>query len=556
MGVKLIGYGGEAVTARDLAWIQQQVDQRQQRTRRELALAVCRRHGWCRPGGGYAVDSVRLLLERWARQGWLQLPAPQRGQPRPRDATATDVPDEELRRAWSAGDAQRPGILVRPITSDERPRWRALMRRHHYLGDGGDIGETIRYVALQGGEPSALLCWAAAARYNGPREEFVGWDAATRARRLHLVANNVRFLVLPWATRPHLASQILGANLRRLSRDWQDEYGHPLLLAETFVDISRFPGTCYRASNWMWVGQTQGFTRCGPTYRSNGQPKAVFVYPLHPRARELLLSGESPVNRRRGGQEGKMLDVKRLPLAGKGGLFELLGQVPEFRKPRGIRYRLQTIMAVAACAVLAGMKSLTAIAQWAKSQSEETLRLLGCRRGKAPSEKTVRRILGGVNIVNLEGRVGGWFAERQRLAGDGVAVDGKTLRGTGDGDEPPVHLVSAVSHGERTVLAQVQVPDKSNEINAACPLLEPLPLKGAVVTGDAIFTQKKIAKFIVEEKQGDYLFEVKDNQPTLRSDIEDLHLEVSPPEAPDERQGARPAGAAPDLDQHRDQQLR
>lgn len=500
------------------------------------------------------MDSVRLLLVRWAKQGWLRLPAPQRVQPRPR--VRDDVADEKLRMGWSAAAAHRTGLVVRPITAEERPRWRALIRRHHYLGDGGDVGETLRYAALQNDEPVALLCWAAAARFNGPRDVYLGWDAATRARRLHLVVNNVRFLVLPWATRPHLASQVLGANLRRLSRDWEDEYGHPVLLAETFVDLSRFRGTCYRASNWVSVGQTQGFTRCGPTYRSNGQPKAVFLYSLHPRMREWLVARESPAERRRGREEGRMLDVKRLPLAGRGGLFELLGQVPEFRKRRGIRYRLQTLLAVAACAVLAGMKSLTAMADWAKAQSEETLRLLGCRRGKAPSEKTIRRVLGGLDIVDLEGRVGGWFAERQRLSGDGVAIDGKTLRGSGDGDEPPVHLVSAVSHGERTVLAQIQIPDKSNEINAACPLLEPLPLKGAVVTGDAIFTQKKIAKFIVENKKGDYLFEVKDNQPTLRSDIEDLHLEVSPPGAPDERQGARPAGTAPDLDQHRDQRLR
>jgi hypothetical protein len=553
-GAVLTGYGGVVLTAGELAWIRRQVDERQQRTRRELALAVCRRFGWRRPGGGYAVDSVRLLLVRWAKQGWLQLPAPQRGQPRP--GAPAEAADEELRRGWSAEPGSHDGLLVRPVTSDERPRWRALMRRHHYLGDGGGIGETLRYVALQDGKPSALLCWAAAARFNGPRDAYLGWDAATRARRLHLVVNNVRFLVLPWAARPHLASQVLGANLRRLSRDWEEEYGHPVLLAETFVDVSRFRGTCYRASNWVSVGQTQGFTRCGPTYRPNGQPKAVFLYPLHPRMREWLVARESPADRRRGGEEGKMLDVKRLPLAGRGGLFELLGEVPEFRKRRGIRYRLQTLLAVAACAVLAGMKSLTAMADWAKGQSEETLRLLGCRRGKAPSEKTIRRVLGGLDIADLEGRVGGWFADQQRLAGDGVAIDGKTLRGSGDGKTSPVHLVSAVSHGQRTVLAQIPIPDKSNEINAACPLLEPLPLKGAVVTGDAMFTQKKIAAFIVEEKQGDYLFEVKDNQPTLRSDIEDLHLEVSPPGAPDERQGARPAGTAPDLDQHRDQRLR
>jgi hypothetical protein len=114
-------------------------------------------------------------------------------------------------------------------------------------------------------------------------------------------------------------------------------------------------------------------------------------------------------------------------------------------------------------------------------------------------------------------------------------MDGKTLRGSGDAGALPVHLVSAVSHEQRTVLGQERVSDKTNEINSAQPLLNPLPIKGAVVTGDAMFAQKKIARHIVENKEADYLFIVKDNQPTLRSDIDDLHMEAFPPGAPDNR---------------------
>jgi hypothetical protein len=132
------------------------------------------------------------------------------------------------------------------------------------------------------------LVWAAAALYNGPRDHYVGWDERARIRNLPWVVNNRRFLMLPWIRQPHLASRILAANLRRLSRDWEAAYGHGLLLAETFVDPARFRGTCYRASNWLELGQTEGFSRQRRGFVRHGQPKTVFVYPLHRRARARL----------------------------------------------------------------------------------------------------------------------------------------------------------------------------------------------------------------------------------------------------------------------------
>jgi hypothetical protein len=121
-----------------------------------------------------------------------------------------------------------------------------------------------------------------------PRDTYLGWDLATKRARLHLVAQNTRFLLLPWVRVPHLASKVLAANLRRLSADWQARYGHGLLLAETFVDPARFRGTCYRAANWVCLGPTQGAGKRGNRYRRHGVPKLVFVYPLHARARERL----------------------------------------------------------------------------------------------------------------------------------------------------------------------------------------------------------------------------------------------------------------------------
>jgi len=121
------------------------------------------------------------------------------------------------------------------------------------------------------------------------------------------------------------------------------------------------------------------------------------------------------------------------------------------------------------------------------------------------------------------------------LHGKGLAIDGKTVRGSQDGDQPAVHLVGAVVHGEGLVVAQTRVPDKTNEITSVEPLLQTLDIEGAVVTGDAIFAQKLIASYLVEQKRADYLFTVKDNQPTLRSDIETLGLEAFPPSGEDDR---------------------
>lgn len=411
-------------------------------------------------------------------------------------------------------------LRVRPIGTEELLLWRAHMERFHYLGDAALVGESLRYVAELDGELVALLSWGAASLRNGPRDRYVGWEEESRTANLHLVVNNARFLILPWARRPHLASRVLAANLRRLSGDWEQVYGHPVVLAETFVDTSRFRGTCYRASNWVCVGETKGWSKSGEAYRFNGQPKSVWLYPLARDFKEQLRRAPRTATRKEGFM---VLDMDRLPLHGQGGLFECLEGFPDTRKRRGIRHKVESILATALCAVLAGARSFVAIAEWAAEQPPETLRRLGSRSGKPPSERTYRRVLGSIDVEELDRRTGRWMAEQQRLqAGAGLALDGKTARGSGDGDQDALHLLSAIVHGEGTVVAQVAVESKTNEITKVEPLLEDLDIEGAVVTADALLTQREIARHIVEDKRADYVFTVKDNQPTLRKDISDL----------------------------------
>jgi len=233
----------------------------------------------------------------------------------------------------------------------------------------------------------ALLGWGATALKCTPRDAWIGWSPALRLRRLPLMANNVRFLVLPEWHRPNLASHVLVLNLKRLSADWERYDGHPILLVETFVDAARFRGTCYRAAGW------QGFAKRGRGYVAHGRPQQVFVRALDPQARHYLHSprlASLPSSRK---EHRFMIDVNRLPLDGEGGLIEVLRTVVDPRQPRGVRHPLVTVVAIAVCAALSRARGFNAIAEWAKDLSRDTLRRLGSKCWTPPSEPTIRRVL-------------------------------------------------------------------------------------------------------------------------------------------------------------------
>ena len=231
------------------------------------------------------------------------------------------------------------------------------------------------------------------------------------------------------------------------------------------------------------------------------------------------------------------MDIEKLPLSGQGGLFEVLATVADPRMRRGVRHTMVSVLAMAVCATLAGAKSFAAIAQWAAELSREQRKLLGACRHDSPNESTFRRVLAKTDVAAFDQVTGGWMARHGIAPGAGIAIDGKTLRGSHDGEGKAVHLVSAVLHREGLVVAQTRVEEKTNEIKSVEPLLAHLAVAGAVVTGDAMFTQTAIARHLVEDKQADYMLEVKDNQPTLRRQVENLmrHRVAFPPGAGDQR---------------------
>ena len=413
-------------------------------------------------------------------------------------------------------------LIVRPITADERSDWDTLMATHHYLGFRSLVGESIRYVAALQGQWVALLGWCAAALKCRPRDRWIGWPQVIQWQRLHLIANNARFLILPGIHLPNLASKILSLNLQRLAKDWEEIYGHPVVLAETFVDLSRFAGTCYRAANWLYLGQTRGFGKSSRRYFHHGQSKAMFVRPLHKRALRWLTDPlPNPTLIRE-------VTPMRFTKNQIDDLLDGLRALPDPRHKQGLRHRKISILAIAICAVLCGARGYAAIAEWAKRCSQKMLKRLWCRfdektqRYVSPSEPTIRRLLQSIDAEAVDQSLGGWL--RGLFTGDAIGFDGKVLKGARREDGSQVHLLSAFVHQEGITVAQRQIAAKSNEIPAARPLLEPLDLKGKVITADAMHTQRQLAQFLVEEKDAHYCFTVKDNQSTLKEDIAELAL--------------------------------
>jgi hypothetical protein len=368
-------------------------------------------------------------------------------------------------------------LIVRPVRCDERARWRELMQAHHYLGWGRIVGQSLCYVATVGDQGVALLGGGAAALKCQARDVWIGGTPSLKFRRLHLIANHVRFLILPEGHVPNFASRILALNLQRLSRDWERYYGHPLLLAETFVEGGRFRGTCYRAAGWQALGTTRGFAKRGKGYVAHGQPKWVLVRSLRPGARQSLRAPFLPPATLPGKENTVTMDVKRLPWEGEGGLIELLRTLVDPRHRRGVRHPLGSVVAIAVGAALSGARGFQAVADGGQDLSRDTLQRLGAKRGRAPSEPTLRRVLQKLDAAAGDARIGPWLLEHCDLRGQAVSAEGKTLRRAHDAGPPAPHLLSALLHPERGVVAPRAVGKKPMKSPSSPACSHPSPWK-------------------------------------------------------------------------------
>jgi hypothetical protein len=427
-------------------------------------------------------------------------------------------------------------VTVRVLPEEERARFDALLEQKHYLCSARMVGRTLRYVAELDGEWVALACFSAAALHLKAREKWIGWTPRQRARRLGFVVNNSRYLVLPERERlPNLASRALGLCLRRLSRDWQARWGQPVLVVESFVDETRYRGVCYRACGFEAVGPTAGFQRASRDfYHEHGEPKQLYLRELQPGARALLRRGRW--SEELAAYEERIAGPCPLRASALESLLDRFGQLRDGRSGHGLRHRQPFVLACATVAVLMGAGGYQAIEDLCRKFTLRQLRALGCQRNRdgdyvPPSDSTLFRVLSKVDTHRFDRLVGDWLLEQELSVVARLAVDGKTLRGSGRTDGKPLQLLSAVTHRLRLTLAQVPIEEKSNEIPAFPKLLRDLPkVDYALVTADAMNCQQESARVTTQELGWDYLFGLKGNQSGVLERAERLlQKQVFPP---------------------------
>ncbi len=343
-------------------------------------------------------------------------------------------------------------VVVRPVAPSEEARFRRLMDKHHYLGFLPKISETLWYVALWRGRWVALLSFSAAAMKCAARDRWIGWDRRYQFDRLKLVTNNSRFLILPDWHVPNLASRVLSLCQKRIVQDWQNVFAHPLLLLETFVDPKRFHGTVYRAANWIYVGNTKGFRRSGKGYSPGIHgPKMVFLYPLHPQARRLLCQPILESTYQTGGKK-IMLKAEQMR-----SLPQFFNEIPDPRRAQGRRHRLSTVLAIAAAAVLCGMRGYQAISDWANNLSQKARERFRCRRENGryvvPSLYVIRDVLIRVDPAHLDRALRRWN-EAYGQQDQSLAIDGKTMCNAIDKQGRRTHVISVVGHQSKNCYTQ------------------------------------------------------------------------------------------------------
>ncbi len=289
---------GQEFSPQILQCIQRSVHAQPALSRRALSRRVCEWLNWRTRLGKLKEVSCRVALGKLERRGQIQLPAarPAVILPPRRVRAEPETPPEGTPTETSL-EALQPLSLVRIDSADCAVSrvWKQLMNRYHYLGAGPLCGAQIRYLIRSGtGEWLGGLAFSAAAWRLGARDRWIGWGGEARRQHLHRVIANSRFLILPQWRVPHMASHVLGLALRQVSGDWQERYGYEPWLVETFVETQRFAGTCYRAANWIEVGQTTGRGRQDRRHTCAEPVKRVLVYPLRERAREKLGGGPPP----------------------------------------------------------------------------------------------------------------------------------------------------------------------------------------------------------------------------------------------------------------------
>jgi hypothetical protein len=282
-------YCGREFTGEDIALIHELIQNNPGINRSKLSELFCKEVGWLKADGGLKDMSCRVAHLRMHRDGHITLPAPRNSSNNDKKGpkrTLLAEPQPEIRKEAGAYE-----LRIEVVGKDCSALWNEYIDRYHYLGYFPLPGAQLRYFAKSDGQVLALLGFGAAAWKTEPRDTYIGWDAAARKKNLHLIINNARFLILPWVQSKNLASRILSLVSRRIVSDWQERYSYSPVMIETFVEKQRFQGTCYKAANWTYVGETKGRGKLDVHNECKLPVKGVWLYPLRKDFRRRLIEG-------------------------------------------------------------------------------------------------------------------------------------------------------------------------------------------------------------------------------------------------------------------------
>jgi hypothetical protein len=417
--------------------------------------------------------------------------------------------------------AAAPGsVLTVRVPAPEQVSWfDGQLAAHHYLGAGRPVGDYLRQVVERDGQPVALLVWGPACYALKDRDRWIAWSAPQRIERLKLLVQNRRFLLLTAKGQsPNLASQALAAALRVLPEHWQHHFGYRPLLAETFTDPEAYAGTCYKASNWEPVGCSAGYRRHrADFYLPNERPKKLWLYPLVPNAQAVLRALHVP-EACRAGLGAAPSGTLPVPTEDLDSLLDVLRHAPDPRDDN-TRYRIGPVLTLLALALLAGRREIAEIARFATTLTQPQRRRLNLPRKKGtrcfyqvPGYGVFYQVLTRMDPAAFATLLTGWLQARAGRLPAALALDGKMIR-------DHIGLLTLAQHEEGAPQAVAVYDQKENtprcELTAAAALLEKLPaLDDQLITADPLHCQRAHARTIVE-KGGEYLFQIKGNQPKL-----------------------------------------
>ena len=414
----------------------------------------------------------------------------------------------------------KPSVRVRAVAEPEEAQWfDRQLSDHHYLGAGRSVGDYLRQVVEVDGHAAALLVWGPSCYALKDRDRWIGWSAPQRVERLKLIVQNRRFLLLSEKGKaPNLASQAMGAALRELPGQWQERFGYRPLLAESFTDPETYAGTCYKASNWQAVGCSEGYSRHrADFYVPNERPKRLWMRELCEGARAALRATQLPLECRAGvtPAPGGVLPVDQKQMDS---LLKVLRRAPDPRR-NNTCFRIGAVLAIVAMALLAGRREIAEITRFATTLSQQQRRRLGLplKKGtrafyQAPGYGVFYSVFTRMDPEAFCVLLNGWLQERAGTLPQALALDGKMIRGQ-------IGLLTLAQHEDGAPQAMAVYDQKEGtercEQSAAAALIEGLPaLDGKILTADPLHCQRKTARAIVE-KGGDYLLQIKGNQPGL-----------------------------------------